>query len=158
MSYCLKWIARAWGLPHVGADILVPYYPCQVVVIHLKLVWQYASFQISCCDLTHWGWVTLICVSYLTIIGSDNGLSPGRRQAIIWASAWILLIRNLGTNSSGISSEIRIFVQENAFENAKWRQFCLGLNVLNNRDVNFLLPAMVTRATCRHIVSFTVMT
>ena len=33
--------------------------------------------------LTHWGWVTHICVSNLTIIGSDNGLSPGRCQAII---------------------------------------------------------------------------
>ena len=35
-------------------------------------------------ELTHfWGWVTHICVSKLTIIASDNGLSPGRRQAII---------------------------------------------------------------------------
>ena len=33
--------------------------------------------------LTHWGRVTHICVSKLTIIGSYNGLSPGRRQAII---------------------------------------------------------------------------
>ena len=39
--------------------------------------------------LTHWGRVTLICVSKLTIIGSDNGLSPGRRQAIIWTNAGI---------------------------------------------------------------------
>ena len=28
--------------------------------------------------LTHWGWVTNICISKLTIIGLDNGLSPGR--------------------------------------------------------------------------------
>ena len=33
--------------------------------------------------LTHWGRVTHICVSELVTIGSDNGLSPGRRQAII---------------------------------------------------------------------------
>ena len=33
--------------------------------------------------LTHWGPVTHSCVSKLIIIGSDNGLSPGRRQAII---------------------------------------------------------------------------
>ena len=32
--------------------------------------------------LTHWGRVTHICVSKITTIGSDNGLSPGRRQAI----------------------------------------------------------------------------
>ena len=55
--------------------------------------------------LTHWGRVTHICVSKLTIIGSDNGLSPGRRQAIIWTNAGILLIRTLGTNLSEILSE-----------------------------------------------------
>ena len=33
--------------------------------------------------LTHWGRATHICVGNLTIIVSDNGLSPGRRQAII---------------------------------------------------------------------------
>ena len=38
-----------------------------------------------------------ICVSDLTSIGSDNGLSPGRRQAIIRTNAGILLIRPLGT-------------------------------------------------------------
>ena len=42
--------------------------------------------------LTHWGRVTHICVGKPTIIGSDNGLSPGRRQAIIWTNAGILLI------------------------------------------------------------------
>ena len=33
--------------------------------------------------LTNWGRVTHMCVSKPTIIGSDNGLSPDRRQAII---------------------------------------------------------------------------
>ena len=33
-----------------------------------------------------------ICLSKLTIIDSDNGLSPGLRQAIIWINADILLI------------------------------------------------------------------
>ena len=40
-------------------------------------------------ELTHWGRVTHICVSKLTIIGSDNGLSPGRRQTVIWTIAGI---------------------------------------------------------------------
>ena len=39
---------------------------------------------------THWSRVTHICVSKLTTIGSDNGLSPGRRQAIIWTNAGII--------------------------------------------------------------------
>ena len=44
------------------------------------------NVQISVAGLnvrTHSGRVTHICVGNLTIIGSDNGLSPGRRQAII---------------------------------------------------------------------------
>ena len=36
--------------------------------------------------ITHWGRVTHICVGNTTIIGSDNGLSPGRRQAINWTN------------------------------------------------------------------------
>ena len=36
--------------------------------------------------LTHWGRVMHICICNLTIIGSENGLSPGGRQAIIWTN------------------------------------------------------------------------
>ena len=43
-----------------------------------------------------------ICVSKLTIIGSDNGLSFDRRQAIIWTNAGILLIGPMGANVSQI--------------------------------------------------------
>ena len=53
--------------------------------------------------------VTQICVGKLIIIGSDNGLSPGRRQAIIWTNAGILLIWPLGTNFSEISIDIQTF-------------------------------------------------
>ena len=60
-------------------------------------------------ELTHWGQVTHICVGTNTTIGSDIGLSPGRRQAIIWTNAGILLIGPLGTNFSGILSEIHTF-------------------------------------------------
>ena len=52
--------------------------------------------------LTHWGRLTHICVSKLTSIASDNGLSPGRRQAIIWTNAGILIIGPLWTNFSEI--------------------------------------------------------
>ena len=53
--------------------------------------------------------MTHMFVSKLTIIGSDKGLSPGRRQAIVWTSAGILLIRTLGTHFSEILSEIHTF-------------------------------------------------
>ena len=59
--------------------------------------------------LTHWGRVMHICVGNLTIIGSDNGLSPGRRQAIIWTNAGILLIGPLATNFSEILIGIQTF-------------------------------------------------
>ena len=69
-------------------------------------------------SLTHWGRVTHICVRTLTIIVSDNDLSPGRRQAIIWINVGILLIGSLGTNFSEILIEIDTnFIKENAIEN-----------------------------------------
>ena len=81
------------------------------------------------------GRVTHICVSKLTIIGSDNGLSPGRRQAIIWTNAGILLIGPLGANFCEILMEILTFsFKKMRFKvsSAKWRPFCLGLNGLND--------------------------
>ena len=50
-----------------------------------------------------------IYVSKVTIIASDNGLSPGQRQAIIWNNAELLLIEPLGTNFSEISIGIQTF-------------------------------------------------
>ena len=47
-----------------------------------------------------------MCVSKLTIIGSDNGLSLWQRQVIIWTNAAILLIGPLGTHFSEIIIEI----------------------------------------------------
>ena len=41
--------------------------------------------------MAHWGPGAQICVGNLTIIGSENGLSRGRQQAIIWTNAGILL-------------------------------------------------------------------
>ena len=74
-------------------------------------------------------------VSELTIIGSDDGLSPGRRLAIIWAKAGILLIRTLGTNFSKILSDIHTFLFKKMhlkMSSATWHQFCLGLDMFMN--------------------------
>ena len=86
--------------------------------------------------LTHWGRVTHICASKLTIIGSDNGLSPGRRQAIIWTNDGILLNRTLGTTFSDILGEIHSFSFSKMhlkMSSAKWRLFGLGLNELMHK-------------------------
>ena len=63
----------------------------------------------SGCVVTHWGQVTHIWVGNLTITGSDNGLSPGGRQAIILTNAWILLIEPIGKNFGEVLFEICIF-------------------------------------------------
>ena len=63
--------------------------------------------------------MTHISVSKLTIFGSHNGLSPGRRQAIIWTKAGLLLIRLLETNFSKVL--LKIFMEENPFENIVWK-------------------------------------
>ena len=84
--------------------------------------------------LTRWGRVKHICVSKLTIIGSNNGLSPDRRQAIICTNAGLLLMGPLGTNFSEILIEILTFLFKKMrlkVLSAKRRPFCLGLNVLN---------------------------
>ena len=79
--------------------------------------------------LTHWGRVTHICVSKCTIIGSDNGLSPSRRQAIIWTNVGILLIRPSGTNFSENLIGVQTFSfrkMELKMSSAKWRPFVLA--------------------------------
>ena len=76
-------------------------------------------------NLSHWGRVTYICISELSIIGSDNGLSSGRRQAIIWPNAGILLNGPLGTNSE-ILIEIHTFSFKKMhlkMSSGKWRPF-----------------------------------
>ena len=50
-----------------------------------------------------------------TINGSHNGLSPGRRQAIIWTNSGILLIGPLGINARNLNQNLYIFIQENGF-------------------------------------------
>ena len=98
--------------------------------------------------LTHWGRVTHLGVSRLTIIGSDNGLPPDRRQAIVWTNAGILLIGPLGTNFSEILIEILIFSFKKIrfkVSSAKRRPFSLSLNVLNHWG-------LVMRNGVRHLV------
>ena len=108
--------------------------PCYMLPGLMYSTYQELCAQFwRCCVLTHWGRVTHICVGNLTIIGSDNGLSPGRRQAIIWTNAAILLIGPLGTNFSEILIEIDTYWFKKMWlkvSSAKWRPFCLGLNVL----------------------------
>ena len=85
-------------------------------------VWQqldlktsfYLSWLNDCILLTHWGRVTHICVSDLTRIGSDNGLSaPSHYQN----QCWNIVNKTLRNKLQWIfSRNSNIFIQENAFE------------------------------------------
>ena len=132
-----------------SCEILIEVYTFALKKIHLKMSsgkwgpfchglnvlswysWS-RSWKHSLMTLTHWGRVTHICISELTMIGSDNGLSPGRRQAIIWNNAGLLLIEPLGTNVSEISIGIQTFSfkkMQLKMSSAKWRPYCLDLDV-----------------------------
>ena len=117
-------------------------------------------------NLTHWGRKTHICVGKLNITGSDNCLSPGRHQAIIWTNDGIILIGPIGTYFSEILIGIQtfsltkwwnhfnwthrnifqwnfnwnsnIFIDEIALKmsSVKWHSFCLGLNVLTRPQLS----------------------
>ena len=99
--------------------------------------------------------MTHICVNKLTIIGSDNGLSPGQHQTIIWMNAGIGLIGPLWANFSEILNGFQTFSFTKMHLNisfAKWRPFCLGLNVLRIADFHGnatrIAPGCVHH--CRH--------
>ena len=97
--------------------------------------------------------MTHICVSKLSIIGSDNGLSPGRRQAIIRTNDGMLLFGPLRTNFSKILSKIHIFSLKNAFENIVCEMASIFTRPQcvkpiqaqpNNNDVNTHIYTMTT--------------
>ena len=87
----------------------------------LTMSWCWSTRPSSSTMLSHWGRDTHICVSKLTIIVSDNGLSPGRRQAINWNND-ILLIRPSATKFNEILIEIHtFFIQEHPVHNGIWK-------------------------------------
>ena len=98
--------------------------------------------------------MTHICIDNLAIIGSDNGLSPGRRLAIIWTNAGILLIGPWGTNFSELLIGIHTFSFKKIhlkMSSVKWRPFCLGLNVLISQRTCPISPTL--EQTCAYFFS-----
>ena len=92
-------------------------------------------------QLTHWGRVTHICVNKLSTIGSDNGLSPSRCQAIVWTNAGFLSIGPLRPNFSEILFKIQQFSLTKMhlkMSSAKRRLCCLGPNVLTFQMLTLL--------------------
>ena len=122
--FCYEMIAKP------SNKTALPPWPDSMHMIQYCYKWWFAA-------LTHRGRVTHICVSKLIIIGSDNGLSPDRRQAIIWTNSGILLIGPVGTNFSEILIEILTFSFKKMrlkVSSVKRRPFCLGLNELSHKS------------------------
>ena len=117
--------------PRTGSDLVVVHYgmftrllcvyiyafdgyTCIFVVLHSQVsgqislkYWNKQNWH----TLAHRGWVmhTGICIGNLTIIDSDNGLSPGWHQAIIWTNTPVVLIGPVGKTSSDILIKIHLF-------------------------------------------------
>ena len=124
-SYKYILIERPWP---VCSFLYFEYIPACNNILHYNICYLFPVF------LTHWGQVTHISVSKLAIIRSNNGLLPGRSQAIIWIIAGILLIQILGPNLSRILSETHAFLFKKMhlkMLSTKWWAFCLCFNVLN---------------------------
>ena len=136
------------GLQHpylvitVPADVLAPLgampsaytlMTAQFYVTHVLYGIYLARDDLELPLLTHWGRLTYICVSNLTIIGSDNGLShwstPSQYQNQF--NVGILLIPLLGANLSKTLIEIQIF----------WFKKCIWKCRLRN-GVYFVLASM----------------
>ena len=102
---------------------------CSLAYIHNWLYFLTCLHGLVASWIVHWDRVTHICVNEMIIIGSDNGLSPGRRQVIIWTDAWILVLGSLGINFSEINTFYfkKIHVK---LSSSKWRLFRRGLNEL----------------------------
>ena len=84
------------------------------------------------------------CMRQWSNYSSNNGLSPGRRTAIVWTNEGILLIATLATNFREILIEIHTFSSKKIHLNmssAKWRLFSIGLNVLK---LKYLLSNLTT--------------
>ena len=154
------------NLPYKNNDnsyITTAHWFATILFTRLQNRGKIVSFNIQfmiiiCCKyvisafLTHWDRVTHICVNKLTIVDSDNDLSPGRRQAIIWTNAGVLLIGPIGTNFNEILIKIHaLFIKENPFQIIVWKMAAIlsrpqCVSILRPRV--FITPVCGTFGTC----------
>ena len=105
------------------------------------------------CWLPDWGPVTHIFVGKLIIIGSDNGLSPGRREAIILNQWWNIVKWTLRHKLHwNLNRDLYIFVQENAFENVVWK---MASTLSRAQCVNFSTQKNTPKAEHYHFIDLT---
>ena len=83
------------------------------ILFMLEWVKSHIGLRLLLSALTHWGRVMHICVSKLTIIGSDNGLLPDHYLKLYWNNVYWTLRNNFQWN---FNQNLNISIQENAFE------------------------------------------
>ena len=132
----LKWDALTLKLAAFALEFKIKHKNMFEVVIRLSigLIWWKTKQSV---EVFYWGRVTHICVGKMIIIGSDNGLLPDRRQAIIWTNPGLLSIGPLRTYYSENLIKIQPFSLKKMHvktSSAKWRPSCLGLIVVNDMN------------------------
>ena len=138
---CLELLTNRWSVGHLHRLICRPQALRDFLLCWIKSgpsetmgrPQPFSRWILFTKDITHWGRVKHIFDSKLTSIGSDNGLSPGRRQAVIWTIPGLLLIGKVGTSFSGILIEIHTFSFKKMhlkMSSGKWWPFCFGLNMI----------------------------
>ena len=131
----------AWSCESFQNSTVLIYHLSEVTILATNELCKYYRYEkehtsgnrANVFPLTRWGRATHICVSNLIITGSDMGLLPGRRQAIIWTNARISSIGPLAINFSEILIKIQIISLKKMYlklSSAKWRLLCLDLNML----------------------------
>ena len=117
-----------------GAPRVRTWYKMTVIFLYeqyCRCIFSYNPLKLKRKAITHWGWMTHICVTKkISIIASHNGLSAGLHQAIIWTNAAMLLIWTLGTNISEIWNKIHTILFKKMhlkMSSVKWCLFRLGL-------------------------------
>ena len=116
--------------------------------LSLPLINSHHSFRVF-----HWGQLTHIYVGNRTIIGSNNGLSLGRRQDIVCTNAGMLLIGTMGKNFSDILSEIHIFSFKKMHLKCRRRNVGHFVSASMRTGTKALSQSMVTNfcdTMCRH--------
>ena len=117
---------------------LLQHFPRAIGLTHLPLVPQY------------------VYVNRVSI-GSDNGMSPIRRQAIIETNAGLLSIGPLGTNFNEILINIENFSFMKVHPkilSAKWRPFCPGRDKLKWQDSTSMVVSTWLPGWCASFLAF----
>ena len=122
----------AWHHKQVTSHYFNQWWPSSLMhlcIMVTRAQWVKAQIKPVQLPLTH----PPLCCIYASVsrvsIGSDNGLSPVRHQAITWNNTHLLSIRPLGTNlcEIGIKTQKCSFMKMHLkISPAKWRPFCPG--------------------------------